>query len=68
MKCYITFGQKDILMINGKRLDEDCVVELNVDNIIAGHEKATEIFNGKFSMCNKRKPNMTLYPRGIIVI
>ena len=68
MKCYITFGQKDILMINGRRIDKDCIVEFNVDSLKAGHEKAIEIFNKKFSVCNERKPDMALYSRGIIVI
>ena len=68
MEIYITFGQKHMHSINGTTLDEDCVVEFNVNSLKAGHEKAMEIFNGKFSMCNERKPNMRLYPRGIIVI
>ena len=68
MKCYITFGQKDIRMINGRRLDEECVVEFNVDSLKTGHEKAMKIFKEKFHNCNERKPDMTYYPRGIVVI
>ena len=68
MKCYITFSQAHVHSINGRTLDHDCVAELNVDSLKAGHEKAMAIFNEKFHNCNERKPDMTYYPRGIIVI
>ncbi len=68
MKVYITFGQIHVHSVNGRTFDKDTVAVINCESYIKGRESAFEWFNGKFHHCETRPPDMSFFPKGLLVV
>jgi hypothetical protein len=65
---YVSFGQTHTHNINGTILNRDCVLRIYAESSYKARNIAFALFDGKFSILYKEKPNMKLFPRGIIDI
>lgn len=69
---YVTFGQDHSHVINGKKIDKDCVAIFNAPSAGEGRAMAFDWFGRKFSFEYHEdefdQSSMRYYPRGFVKV
>ena len=71
MKFYISFGQNHVHKLNGKVIDNDCLLLIHADDHQEARKWAFAEFGTKWSMVydeKQMKEYLHYFPRGIIHI
>ncbi len=66
MKYYISFGQIHTHSHNGKTLDKDSIGVIEAPDEESARVQAFEWFGRKWGTIYREKPDMWLFPRGLI--
>lgn len=63
---YISFGQIHAHTIAGQKYNKDTIAVIKAKDYDDAHDKAMEMFNGKFCFVYEALPDMSYFPDGLV--